>query len=119
RDREFASDYINPAACRRRRGGDVRPVPPGRGGPGSHEVSGFPRNVTTALGRSYDLIVVGGGIYGITLVLEAARRGLRPLLVERDDFASAASLNGLRILHGGLRYLQSMDLPRFFESVEQ
>jgi glycerol-3-phosphate dehydrogenase len=82
-------------------------------------VSGFRRDVTAALARSYDLIVVGGGIYGMTLTLEAARRGLRPLLVERDDFASAASLNGLRILHGGVRYLQSMDLPRFFESVEQ
>lgn len=82
-------------------------------------MSGFQRNVTQALERRHDLIVVGGGIYGIMLTLEAARRGLKPLLAERDDFGSAASLNSLRILHGGLRYLQSMDLPRFFESVEQ
>jgi glycerol-3-phosphate dehydrogenase len=82
-------------------------------------MSGFPRDLPAALARDYDLIVVGGGIYGMTLTLEAARRGLRTLLIARDDFGGAASLSSLRILHGGLRYLQSMDLPRFFESVGQ
>ncbi len=82
-------------------------------------MNGFPRHVTAALERGHDLIVVGGGIYGMMLTLEAARRGLRPLLLEKDDFGGAASLNSLRILHGGLRYLQSLDLPRFFESIEQ
>ena len=70
-------------------------------------------------GRRYDLIVVGGGIYGMCLALEASRRDLRPLLLERDDFGGATSLNSLRILHGGLRYLQTLVIPRFFESVEQ
>lgn len=82
-------------------------------------MKGFPRNIEAALSQSYDVIVVGAGIYGMTLTLEAARRGLRPLLVERADFGGACSLNSLRILHGGLRYLQSMDLPRFFESVRE
>ena len=68
---------------------------------------------------SYDLIVVGGGVYGVCLALEAARRGLRPQLLERDDFGGATSWNSLRILHGGLRYLQTLDLPRFRESVAE
>ena len=82
-------------------------------------MNGFPRDVDAALSRRYDLIVIGGGIYGMCLTLEAARRGLQPLLLERDDFGGATSLNSLRILHGGLRYLQTLDIPRFFESVEQ
>jgi glycerol-3-phosphate dehydrogenase len=75
------------------------------------------RDVPGAATESYDLIAVGGGIYGAMLVMEAARRGLRPLLLERDDFGGATSWNSLRILHGGLRYLQTMDLTRFRESV--
>jgi len=67
--------------------------------------------------ETYDLIVVGGGVYGIALLLEASRRGLRPLLLERGDFGGETSWNSLRIVHGGLRYLQSLDMPRFFESV--
>lgn len=82
-------------------------------------MKGFPRNIKTALDQSYDVIVVGAGIYGMTLTLEAARRGLRPLLLEKADFGGGTSLNSLRILHGGLRYLQNMDLPRFFESVRE
>ena len=64
-------------------------------------MNGFPRDVDAALSRRYDLIVIGGGIYGMCLTLEAAKRGLRPLLLERDDFGGATSLNSLRILHGG------------------
>jgi glycerol-3-phosphate dehydrogenase len=53
------------------------------------------------------------------LTLEAARRGLSTLLVERGDFGGATSWNSLRIVHGGLRYLQSLDLPRHRESVAE
>lgn len=70
-------------------------------------------------GTAFDLIVVGGGAYGIMLALESVRRGLRPLVVERGDFAGATSHNSLRIVHGGLRYLQGLDLPRFRESVAE
>jgi glycerol-3-phosphate dehydrogenase len=67
--------------------------------------------------ESYDLIIVGGGIYGIMLSYEAARRGLHSLMLEKNDFSGATSLNHLRTVHGGFRYLQSLDLPRFIESV--
>ena len=77
------------------------------------------REPASAAKETYDLIVVGGGIYGAMLSLEASRRGLRSLLMERDDFGGATSFNSLRIIHGGLRYLQSLDLRRFRESVAE
>src|SRR5690606_5480760 len=67
----------------------------------------------------YDLVIVGGGILGACLSLESTQRGLRTLLLERDEFAETTSANSLRILHGGLRYLQSLDLKRFHESVRE
>ena len=67
----------------------------------------------------YDLIVIGGGVQGIMLTLEGSRRGLRVLLLEKADWGSGTTYNWLRILHGGLRYLQTADLPRFIESVRE
>ncbi|HWW19818.1 MAG TPA: FAD-dependent oxidoreductase [Steroidobacteraceae bacterium] len=67
----------------------------------------------------HDLLVVGGGVYGVALLLEAARRGLKAALVERNDFGSGTSSNSLRILHGGFRYLQSVDLVRMAQSVNE
>jgi glycerol-3-phosphate dehydrogenase len=65
------------------------------------------------------MVIVGGGVYGCALALEASRRGIRPLLLERDDFGQHTSWNSLRIVHGGIRYLQRLDLKRFFESVAE
>ncbi|GAB5495359.1 MAG: hypothetical protein Phyf2KO_04390 [Phycisphaerales bacterium] len=67
----------------------------------------------------YDVIVVGGGIQGACLLYEAAKRGLKGLLVERDDFGGATSWNSMRVLHGGFRYLQSLDIPRLVDSVRE
>lgn len=77
----------------------------------------IPRDPTAATSTNYDAVFVGGGVYGACAALEAARRGLRVLLVERGDFGGATSWNSLRIVHGGLRYLQTADLSRFRESV--
>ena len=74
------------------------------------------RDPDAAVSREHDLIVVGGGIYGACLAVEPARRGLRPLLLERGDFCAATTWNSLRILNGGFRYLTKRDLPRFRES---
>jgi len=67
----------------------------------------------------FDVIVIGGGIYGLMTALEASLRGQSVALIERDDWGYATTSGWLRILHGGLRYLQSADLPRFFESVNE
>jgi glycerol-3-phosphate dehydrogenase len=77
------------------------------------------RDPKKATGTDYDLIIIGGGIYGAMLSLEASQRGLKSLLLERDDFGEHTSYNSLRIVHGGLRYLQKLDLRRFNESVQE
>jgi glycerol-3-phosphate dehydrogenase len=69
--------------------------------------------------EQYDMIIIGGGIYGLMLLLEANRRDLKPLLIEQNDFGSQTSLNHLRTIHGGLRYLQTMDINRFRESISE
>ncbi len=75
------------------------------------------RDLDRAENARFDVIVVGGGIHGACLLYEASRRGLSGLLVEQGDFGGATSWNSMRILHGGFRYLQSLDLPRYIESV--
>jgi glycerol-3-phosphate dehydrogenase len=77
------------------------------------------RDPAGAARQTWDLIVVGGGIQGVALTLEAARRGLATLLVERDDFGGATTWSSLRIVHGGLRSLQRLDLPHYRESVAE
>jgi glycerol-3-phosphate dehydrogenase len=67
----------------------------------------------------WDAVVVGGGVYGLLLALEGTARGQRVLLVERDSFGAATSANHLRTIHGGLRYLQFLDLPRAIVSNRQ
>ena len=77
------------------------------------------RDLEALTGRTFDVLVVGGGIYGLAIAYDAAQRGLAVALVERDDFGSGASFNHLRTIHGGLRYLQSLDLSRARESVRE
>ncbi|HUR96218.1 MAG TPA: FAD-dependent oxidoreductase [Gemmatimonadales bacterium] len=67
----------------------------------------------------HDVIVVGGGIHGACIAWDAALRGLRVALLERDDFGGATSANSLRIVHGGLRYLARGDWRRMRESVRE
>lgn len=70
------------------------------------------RDPGNASQHDYDVVIIGGGIYGVMLLLLAAANGLRAILLEQDDFGSGTSFNSLRIVHGGLRYLQSLDLAR-------
>src|SRR4029450_3915820 len=69
--------------------------------------------------RTFDLLVVGGGIYGLAIAYDAAQRGLTVALSERGDFGSGSSFNHLRTIHGGLRYLQTLDIRRARESVRE
>ena len=64
----------------------------------------------------YDLLVVGGGITGAGVARDAAARGLRVLLCERDDFASGTSSRSSRLVHGGVRYLEHGHLGLVFEA---
>jgi len=77
------------------------------------------RDIDRLTARTFDLLVVGGGIYGLTIAYDAAQRGFAVALIEREDFGSGASFNHLRTLHGGLRYLQTLNIPRARESVRE
>jgi len=54
----------------------------------------------------YDLLVIGGGATGTGIALDAATRGLKVALVERDDFSSGTSSKSTKLVHGGVRYLE-------------
>ncbi len=60
--------------------------------------------------KSYDLIVIGGGITGAGIALDAASRGLKTLLLEKSDFASGTSSKSTKLIHGGLRYLKQFEI---------
>ncbi len=60
------------------------------------------------LGSSFDLLVIGGGVIGAGVALDAASRGMRVALVERDDFAAGTSSRSTKLLHGGVRYLPQL-----------
>jgi glycerol-3-phosphate dehydrogenase len=65
----------------------------------------------------HGLLIIGGGIYGATAAWDAASRGLSVALVEKGDFGGATSMNSLKTVHGGLRYLQQLDFRRMRESI--
>lgn len=58
----------------------------------------------------YDLLIIGGGITGAGIALDAAARGLKVALIEKDDFASGTSSKSTKLIHGGLRYLKQMEV---------
>lgn len=65
--------------------------------------------LATSGARPLDLLVVGGGITGAGIALDAASRGARVGLVERLDFASGTSSKSSKLVHGGLRYLEQRE----------
>jgi glycerol-3-phosphate dehydrogenase len=60
--------------------------------------------------NEYDLLVIGGGVFGLFIAWDAALRGLSVALVDKSDFGSGTSSNSMRIMHGGFRYLRFFDL---------
>lgn len=74
------------------------------------------RDLSQVDGKEFDLIVVGGGMYGVCAAWDAARRGLRVVLLERRDYCSGTSANHFKVVHGGIRYLQHLDFKRVRES---
>src|SRR4051794_27906622 len=82
-----------------------------------------PFDRATALRRladeRFDVLVIGGGVTGAGVALDAASRGLRTALVERDDFASGTSSKSSKMVHGGLRYLQNGDVRLVYEALHE
>jgi glycerol kinase len=67
------------------------------------------KDLLQAANTSFDLIVIGGGITGCGIALDATARGLKVLLVEKTDFAAGTSSKSTKLIHGGLRYLKQLE----------
>ncbi len=82
--------------------------------------SGWRRQIPALLAsRQWDLLIIGGGITGAGILLEAARNGLNAVLVEQRDFAWGASSRSSKLVHGGLRYLKEGKLQLTRDSVRE
>jgi glycerol-3-phosphate dehydrogenase len=75
------------------------------------------RDIERLCDDTYDLLIIGGGIYGAAIARAAALQNLKVALIERGDFGQATSANSLKVVHGGLRYLQHLDVKRMRESI--
>ncbi len=69
--------------------------------------------------RHFDLVVIGGGITGAGVALDAAARGLRTALIDGGDFASGTSSKSSKLVHGGLRYLQQGDVAPVYQALHE
>lgn len=81
------------------------------------------RTRKTALGRfrneKFDLLIIGGGITGAAVARDASSRGLKVALVEKCDFAWGTSSRSSKLIHGGLRYLENVELSLVHESLSE
>ena len=77
------------------------------------------RDLNKLADTEYDVVIIGAGIYGVAAAWDASLRGLKVALIDKDDFGNATSSNSLKTIHGGLRYLQHLDLKRMRESIHE
>jgi glycerol-3-phosphate dehydrogenase len=77
------------------------------------------RDIQSLMTQEYDLVIIGGGIYGAACAWDATLRGLKVAVLERYDFGWSTSSNSAKIAHSGLRYLQHLDYKRMRESIRE
>jgi glycerol-3-phosphate dehydrogenase len=90
-----------------------------RGGPADGHAFTRAGALDELAGSEFDVLVVGGGITGAGVALDAASRGLRTALVDKGDFASGTSSRSSKLVHGGLRYLQQHELRLVYENLAE
>ena len=99
-----------------------RPITPGTPDPARAAVLG-PAQRAEALRRlgseTFDVVVIGGGVVGTGVALDAASRGLSVALVEARDFAAGTSSRSSKLIHGGLRYLEQLDFGLVREALQE
>src|SRR5512136_708859 len=76
-------------------------------------------NIERLASEPFDLLVIGGGITGTAIARDAALRGFKTALVEKNDFASGTSSRSARLIHGGLRYLEYYQFGLVFEALSE
>jgi glycerol-3-phosphate dehydrogenase len=77
------------------------------------------RNLSQLSDTRFDLVIIGGGITGACLAMDAAMRGMKVALIEKDDFGAATSAASSKLLHGGIRYLQQLNFGKVRESAQE
>src|SRR5262245_16619927 len=77
------------------------------------------RTVDALTDGTFDLLILGGGITGAGVALDAAARGLRVALIDKGDFASGTSSASSKLIHGGLRYLEHGAFPLVYEALHE
>ncbi|MFT4612102.1 MAG: glycerol-3-phosphate dehydrogenase, partial [Gammaproteobacteria bacterium] len=70
----------------------------------------------TVSSQKFDLVIIGGGVTGAGIALDAASRGMKTCLIEKNDFASGTSNKSTKLIHGGLRYLKQLEIGLVRES---
>src|SRR5882762_9918564 len=70
-------------------------------------------------GKEWDICIIGGGATGLGVAVDAASRGYRTLLLERDDFAKGTSSRSTKLVHGGVRYLQQGNVKLVTEALHE
>src|SRR5262245_57965702 len=68
---------------------------------------------------AFEVLVIGGGAFGAAAAYDAALRGLKVALVERGDFGGGASAECFKMVHGGIRYIQHLDIRRLRHSARE
>ncbi|MEA3339764.1 MAG: glycerol-3-phosphate dehydrogenase/oxidase, partial [Chloroflexota bacterium] len=85
----------------------------------SFSAAGRRENVDRLAQEEFDLLVIGGGITGVAVARDAAMRGFRVALVEKDDFGSGTSSRSTRLIHGGIRYLEYGEFKLVFDACSE
>lgn len=76
-------------------------------------------NLSTINGQEFDICIVGGGITGAAIARDAAIRGFKTILLEKNDFASGTSSRSSKLIHGGVRYLEHFEFGLVMESTRE
>src|SRR5437660_6257913 len=77
------------------------------------------RNLDAFTDETFDLLILGGGITGAGVALDATLRGFRVALIDKGDFASGTSSVSSKLVHGGLRYLEHGDFRLVYEALHE
>ena len=77
------------------------------------------KDIIDSLGQTFDLLIVGGGVTGAGAARDAARRGLKTIVLDMNDLAFGTSSRSSKLVHGGLRYLEHAEFALVFESVSE
>ncbi len=69
--------------------------------------------------EQWDVVIIGGGASGLGAAVDAAKRGYKTLLLEKNDFAKGTSSRSTKLVHGGVRYLQNGDISLVIEALKE